>query len=115
MTHSSKVLKAVKFVVCLKLALALSWQMPVVDFLTTGSTSVALGLAAAGVAGVAATVFAGAAGAVTVAAAGVAGAVLGVAVVCADATKPAVASNAKIRVFFNMCVLQKHGNDATYI
>ncbi len=84
--------------------------MLVFDFLTAGSASAALGLAAAGAAGVAATVFAGAAGAAAVAAAG---ADLGAAVVCADATNPAVASSAKIRVFFNMCVLQNHGNRAT--
>ncbi len=78
--------------------------MLVFDFLTAGS-SVALAVAAAGaagvagVAGVAAAGFAGAAGAVVAA-----GAVLGAVVVCADATNPAVASSAKIRVFFNMSV-----------
>ena len=70
------------------------------DFLTAGS-SAALAVAAAGAAGVAAAGFAGAAGAVAAAGAGV---VLGAVAVCADATNPAVASSAKIRVFFSMSV-----------
>ncbi len=86
--------------------------MPVVDFLTVGSATAAFGVAAAGAAGVAATAFAGAAGTAAVAAAG---AGFGATVVCADATNPAVASNAKIREFFNMYVLQKHGERATLI
>jgi transcriptional regulator of nitric oxide reductase len=63
------------------------------DLLTAGSASAAFAFAASGAAGVAA--------------AGFIGVVLGVTVACADATNPAVASSAKIRVFFSMNVLQK--------
>jgi hypothetical protein len=80
--------------------------MLVFDFLTAGSSpalaAAVAGAAAAGAAGVAAAGFAGVAGAVAAAGAG-----FGAGVVCADATNPAVASSAKIRVFFNMCVSPK--------
>lgn len=92
--------------------------MLVFDFFTAGSPSAAFAVAAAGAAGVAATDFAGATGGTGAAGAAVvaaAGAVFGATVVCADATKPAVASSAKIRVFFNIGVLQKHGDKATFI
>ena len=88
--------------------------MLVFDFLTAGSSPAfavaAAGAAAVGTAGVAAAGFAGVAGAVAAV-----GAVFGAGVVCAEATNPAVASSAKIRVFFNMCVFQKHGKRATLI
>ena len=86
--------------------------MLVFDFLTAGSSPAALAVAAAGAAGVAATDFAGAAGAAVVAAAG---AGLGATVVWAFATNPDVANSAKMREFFSMCVLQKHGNKATRV
>ncbi|NQW81462.1 MAG: hypothetical protein HQ445_09860 [Polaromonas sp.] len=76
--------------------------MLVFDFLTAGSPSAIFAVAAAGTAGVAAAGFAGAAGATGPVAGAAVGAVLGATVVCADATQPALASRAKIRVFFNM-------------
>lgn len=77
-----------------------------------GSPSAIFAVAATGATGVAAAGFAGAAGAVEDAAAGAA---LGATVVCADAINPAVASSVKISVFFNMSVLQKHGNKTTLV
>ena len=107
--HSSTVLNAVKFLVCLNPGLVLSWQIPAFDFFTSGSASTFAALAAGAATGAAL-----AAGAL---AAGVAALTVpdAVALVWACTLSPASANNAAIKLVFNMDLFPMHGDVATML
>ena len=99
-----------KFLVCLKPGLVLSWQIPALDFLTSGSASAFAALAA----GAATEAAAGAALAEGALAAGAAALAVPVAaaLVWAWTLSPASANKAAIKVVFNMVSFPMHGEVA---
>ena len=107
--HSSTVLNAVKFLVCLNPGLVLSWQIPAFDFFTSGSASTFAALAAGAAAGAALAAGVLAAGAVVLTVPDAA------ALVWACTLSPASANNAAIKLVFNMDLFPMHGDVATLL